>query len=89
MGVLNVAGGPIAEIARQSPVFRGLAVNQLRRRRGSIVAIGLAGAPEPEAFPYGVMGDEHGRALPAPRCDCEEPSASAASPCDGPRERAP
>jgi hypothetical protein len=33
MGVLNVAGGPIAEIARQSPVFRGLAVNQLRRRR--------------------------------------------------------
>ena len=33
MGVLNVAGGPIAEIARQSPVFRGLAVDQLRQRR--------------------------------------------------------
>lgn len=33
MGVLNVAGGPIVEIARQSPVFRGLALNQLRQRR--------------------------------------------------------
>jgi hypothetical protein len=33
MGVLNVAGGPIVEIARQSPVFRGLVMNQLRQRR--------------------------------------------------------
>jgi hypothetical protein len=33
VGVLNVAGGPIVEIARQSPVFRGLAMNQLRQRR--------------------------------------------------------
>ncbi len=33
MGVLNVVGGPIAEIARQSPVFRGLVINQLRRRK--------------------------------------------------------
>jgi hypothetical protein len=33
VGVLNVAGGPIVEIARQSPVFRGLVVEQLRRRQ--------------------------------------------------------
>jgi hypothetical protein len=33
VGVLNVAGGPIVQIARQSPVFRGLAMNQLRQRR--------------------------------------------------------
>jgi Bacterial virulence factor lipase N-terminal len=33
IGVLNVAGGPIVEIARQSPVFRGLVLNQLRQRR--------------------------------------------------------
>jgi hypothetical protein len=33
VGVLNVAGGPIVEIARQSPSFRGLVVEQLRRRR--------------------------------------------------------
>jgi hypothetical protein len=33
VGVLNVAGGPIVEIARQSPVFRGLVVDQLRRRQ--------------------------------------------------------
>jgi len=33
VGVLNVAGGPIVEIARQSPVFRGLVVEQLKRRR--------------------------------------------------------
>jgi hypothetical protein len=32
VGVLNVAGGPIVEIARQSPVFRGLVADQLRRR---------------------------------------------------------
>jgi fermentation-respiration switch protein FrsA (DUF1100 family) len=32
VGVLNVAGGPIVEIARQSPVFRGLVVDHLRRR---------------------------------------------------------
>jgi len=31
--VLNVAGGPIVEIARQSPVFRGLVVDQLKRRQ--------------------------------------------------------
>jgi fermentation-respiration switch protein FrsA (DUF1100 family) len=33
VGVLNVAGGPIVEIARQSPVFRGLVTEQLRRRQ--------------------------------------------------------
>jgi len=33
LGVLNVAGGPIVEIARQSPVFRGLVVDQLKRRQ--------------------------------------------------------
>jgi hypothetical protein len=33
VGALNVAGGPIVEIARQSPVFRGLVVDQLRRRQ--------------------------------------------------------
>ena len=33
VGVLNVAGGPIVEIARQSPVFRGLVVGQLKRRQ--------------------------------------------------------
>ncbi len=33
VGVLNVPGGPIVEIARQSPSFRGLVVDQLKRRR--------------------------------------------------------
>ena len=33
VGVLNVAGGPIVEIARQSLVFRGLVVDQLKRRQ--------------------------------------------------------
>lgn len=33
VGVLNVAGGPIVEIARQSPVFRGLVGDQLKRRQ--------------------------------------------------------
>jgi len=33
VGVLNVAGGPIVEIARQSPVFRGLVLEQLKQRR--------------------------------------------------------
>jgi len=33
VGVLNVAGGPIVEIARQSRVFRGLVVDQLKRRQ--------------------------------------------------------
>jgi hypothetical protein len=33
VGVLNVAGGPIVEIARQSPIFRGLVVDQLKRRQ--------------------------------------------------------
>jgi hypothetical protein len=33
VGVLNVAGGPIVEIARQSPVFRPLVVDQLKRRQ--------------------------------------------------------
>jgi hypothetical protein len=33
VGVLNVAGGPIVEIARQSPVFRRLVTDQLRRRQ--------------------------------------------------------
>jgi len=33
VGVLSVAGGPIVEIARQSPAFRGLVVDQLRRRQ--------------------------------------------------------
>ncbi len=37
LGVLNVAGGPIAEIARQSPVFRPRAVHQLRQRRPSLL----------------------------------------------------
>ena len=37
MGVLNVAGGPIAEIARQSPVFRGRAISQLRQRRPALL----------------------------------------------------
>ena len=37
IGVLNVAGGPIVEIGRQSPVFRGLVVNQLRRRTPSLL----------------------------------------------------
>lgn len=33
VGVLNVAGGPIVEIARQSPSFRDLVVEQLQQRR--------------------------------------------------------
>ena len=33
VGVLGVAGGPIVEIARQSPVFRGLVVDQIKRRQ--------------------------------------------------------
>ena len=33
IGVLNVAGGPIVEIARQSPAFRGLVMEQLKQRR--------------------------------------------------------
>lgn len=33
LGVLNVAGGPIVEIARQAPTFRGLVVDQLKRRQ--------------------------------------------------------
>jgi len=33
VGVLNVPGGPIVEIARQSPIFRPLAVNQLKTRK--------------------------------------------------------
>ena len=33
VGVLSVAGGPIVEIARQSPVFRGLLADQLKRRQ--------------------------------------------------------
>ncbi len=33
VGVLNVAGGPIVEIARQSPVFRDLVADQLKRRQ--------------------------------------------------------
>ena len=33
VGALNVAGGPIVEIARQSPVFRGRVVEQLKRRQ--------------------------------------------------------
>lgn len=33
VGVLNVAGGPIVEIARQSPVFRGFVADQLKRRQ--------------------------------------------------------
>jgi hypothetical protein len=33
VGVLNVAGGPIVEIARQSPIFRDLVVEQLKLRR--------------------------------------------------------
>ncbi len=33
VGVLNVAGGPIVEIARQSPVFRGRVVEQLKIRK--------------------------------------------------------
>lgn len=37
MGVLNVPGGPIVEIARQSPSFRGLVLDQLRRRRPALV----------------------------------------------------
>jgi hypothetical protein len=37
MGVLNVAGGPIVEIGRQSPVFRGLVANQLGRRTPSLL----------------------------------------------------
>ncbi|HET8579096.1 MAG TPA: hypothetical protein VFO18_18520, partial [Methylomirabilota bacterium] len=38
VGVLNVPGGPIVEIARQSPVFRGLALAQLQRRRPPLVS---------------------------------------------------
>jgi fermentation-respiration switch protein FrsA (DUF1100 family) len=37
VGVLNVAGGPIVEIARQSPIFRGLVVDQLRQRRPALL----------------------------------------------------
>ena len=33
VGVLNAAGGPIVEIARQAPAFRGLVVDQLKRRQ--------------------------------------------------------
>ena len=32
VGVLNVPGGPIVEIARQSPMFRPLVIEQLKRR---------------------------------------------------------
>jgi fermentation-respiration switch protein FrsA (DUF1100 family) len=38
VGVLNVPGGPIVEIARQSPVFRGLAVEQLQRRNPPLLS---------------------------------------------------
>lgn len=37
VGVLNVAGGPIVEIARQSPVFRPLVIDQLRARTPSLM----------------------------------------------------
>jgi hypothetical protein len=37
IGVLNVAGGPISEIGRQSPVFRALVVGQLSRRTPSLL----------------------------------------------------
>ncbi|MGH7398227.1 MAG: Ig-like domain-containing protein, partial [Candidatus Rokuibacteriota bacterium] len=33
VGVLNVPGGPIVEIARQSPSFRGLVMDQLKQRQ--------------------------------------------------------
>lgn len=33
VGVLNVPGGPLVEVARQAAVFRSLVVEQLRRRR--------------------------------------------------------
>jgi len=36
-GVLNVPGAPIAEIARQAPVFRPLLLEQLRVRKPSLV----------------------------------------------------
>jgi hypothetical protein len=36
-GVLNVPGGPISEVARLTPIFRGLAVEQLARRRPPLV----------------------------------------------------
>lgn len=37
VGVLDVAGGPIVEIGRQSAVFRGLVTSQLGRRRPSLL----------------------------------------------------
>jgi hypothetical protein len=33
VGVLNVPGGPIVEIARQSPIFRHLVIEQLKQRQ--------------------------------------------------------
>ncbi len=38
VGVLNVPGGPIVEIARQSPIFRPLAVERLQRRQPPLLS---------------------------------------------------
>ncbi|HEY7203182.1 MAG TPA: hypothetical protein VIA61_02735 [Methylomirabilota bacterium] len=38
VGVLNVAGGPIVEIARQSPVFRRLVIDQLKQRQPPLLS---------------------------------------------------
>jgi hypothetical protein len=37
VGVLNVPGGPIVEIARQSPIFRALVIEQLKQRQPPLV----------------------------------------------------
>jgi len=58
VGVLNVPGGPIVEIARQSPIFRPLVIEQLKRRQPPLMngesdfteSIPLPGEP-PELTP--------------------------------------
>jgi hypothetical protein len=55
VGVLNVPGGPIVEIARQSPIFRPLVIEQLKQRQppllnGESESIPLHGEP-PEREP--------------------------------------
>lgn len=63
VGVLNVAGGPIVEIARQSPIFRRLVVEQLKARRPPLLngerdfteSIPLPGAPPVRAPAAGAL----------------------------------
>ena len=50
-GLLNVPGGPIGEIARLSPEFRGLVTANLGQRRPSLLNGGRAGFTEDQPLP--------------------------------------